>query len=254
MILDERLQRIKQYMEEEKTATLSQLASLNGVSVDTVRRDLSRLEELSFLRRVRGGAVLNDAEIDRTFEADDQSMDRQKEKQAIATRLEPFIMDGQSIVLGGGTTCTEVAAFLVKHYVHLTILTNNLKALDVLADASGFTILVPGGILDTDADELFGQQCEEDILKYNFDLAILGCYAVSLEKGITDDRFYQKGILQAMAQSSRIKVLVADATKFGKVAPVNICPLNQFDIVISDHSLPQFMIQEIEAYGAKVVV
>ena len=45
MMLDERLHSILQYMEKHRAATLKQLAELNGVSLDTVRRDLVRLED-----------------------------------------------------------------------------------------------------------------------------------------------------------------------------------------------------------------
>ena len=44
MIIDGRLQKILQYLEEHQTATLKQLSTLNQVSLDTVRRDLARLE------------------------------------------------------------------------------------------------------------------------------------------------------------------------------------------------------------------
>ena len=58
MMLDERLHSILQYMEKHRAATLKQLAELNGVSLDTVRRDLVRLEDDGKLKRVRGGAVI----------------------------------------------------------------------------------------------------------------------------------------------------------------------------------------------------
>ena len=253
MLKDGRLQKILQYLEEHQTATLKQLSTLNQVSLDTVRRDLARLEAEGRLRRVRGGAILEG--IDVTAQLPEQEEpERKQEKQAIASLLGPFITDGQAVALSGGTTCAEVAAFLVKNYYRLTVLTNNLRALEILAEAPTFTVLVPGGIVDTDTDELFGQQCEEDIQKYNLDVAVLGAYAVSAEKGLTDDRFYQKGILQAMINAARTKILVADATKFGRTACVNICPLDRIDIVVSDTTLSAEEVQKLEAIGLQVVI
>lgn len=253
MIIDGRLQQIMQYLEEHQTATLKQLSNLNGVSLDTVRRDLARLEAEGQLHRVRGGAILERADVT-TPAFGPVETTRKTEKQEIASLLAPFISDGQAIALGGGTTCAEVASFLVRNYCRLTVLTNNLRALEILAEASTFTILVPGGMVDTDMDELFGQQCEEDIKKYNLDVAILGAYAVSVEKGLTDDRFYQKGVLQAMMNVSQIKILVADATKFGKTACVNVCSLDQIDIVVSNALLPTETIQQIKQLGVQVVI
>ena len=161
MMLDERLHSILQYMEKHRAATLKQLAELNGVSLDTVRRDLVRLEDDGKLKRVRGGAVIGSVGV--VAQAQSADTEHQDKKQAIAAVLGRYIEDGQAVALCGGTTCAHAAAYLTENRRRLTVLTNNLKALHILASAPSFTIIVPGGIVDADTDELFGQQCEAEI-------------------------------------------------------------------------------------------
>ena len=58
MIKQKRLDNILNYLAQNKAATLSELAKLNGVSLDTVRNDLAELERGGgMVKRVHGGAV-----------------------------------------------------------------------------------------------------------------------------------------------------------------------------------------------------
>ena len=134
----------------------------------------------------------------------------------------------------------------------LTVLTNNLKALHILASAPSFTIIVPGGIVDADTDELFGQQCEAEIKNYNIDVAVIGAASVSLKNGLTDNRFYQKGVIQSIMSISQKKILAADSTKFDRTASVHICRLEELDVIISDSSLPRKTVLALKKMGLTV--
>ncbi len=250
MMLDERLHSILQYMEKHRAATLKQLAELNGVSLDTVRRDLVRLEDDGKLKRVRGGAVIGS--VGAVAQAQSADTEHQDKKQAIAAVLGRYIEDGQAVALCGGTTCAHVAAYLAENRRRLTVLTNNLKALHILASAPSFTIIVPGGIVDADTDELFGQQCEAEIKNYNIDVAVIGAASVSLKNGLTDNRFYQKGVIQSIMSISQKKILAADSTKFDRTASVHICRLEELDVIISDSSLPRKTVLALKKMGLTV--
>lgn len=252
MMTKERLLKITAYLEENQTATLAQLSKLNAVSLDTVRRDLTLLEAEGVLRKVRGGAVWSEADVTAALPETPETV-RKDEKQEIASLLAPYISDGMAIALSGGSTCTAVASFLAKNYYRLVILTNNLHALEILSEASTFTVIVPGGIVDTDTDEVFGKQCEEDIAKYNFDVAIIGAYAVSAEKGLSDDRFYQGGIVRAMLRGANQKILVADSSKFSRTGCINICPIEKLKVVLSDRALEHSLQQRLLKQGVQVV-
>lgn len=237
MIQDERFLKIIDYLRTNQTATLAEIAALNSVSVDTVRRDLAKLETGGMLKRVRGGAVFHNADIS-TQHVEMRGISHRNEKKELAALLGAFVVDGQTIALNSGTTCAEVANYLAQNYYRLTVLTNNLQAIDILARVNTFTIIVPGGIFDPREEAIFGESCESDIRSYNIDTAILGVHAVSLEKGITDFRLNQAGIIHAMMQASRKRIVVADSSKFEKIACMNICGLDEIDMIVSDSKFP----------------
>lgn len=253
MMQDERFIRIIDFLKENQTGTLAELAALNEVSLDTVRRDLEQLEKSKMLRRVRGGAVYHNADIT-THGVGVRSISRKQEKREIAELLCTFVVDGQAILLNSGTTCMEVAELLAERFYRLTIMTNSLPVIRILSQNKNFTIIIPGGIVDGQEEAICGEQCETDIRKYNLDMAILGVHAVSLEKGITDFRIHQEPIMRAMLESSRQKIVVADHSKFEKISYVNICGLEEIDRIITDSGLPDEVRSSYEERGVEIVM
>ena len=252
MIQQERFLKIIEYLKEHQTATLNEFAALNSVSVDTVRRDLEQLENNGMLKRVRGGAVYHNADFaTQTF--DIRSIANREAKRELVEQLGAFVVDGQTVALNSGTTSIEAAKFLVENYYRLTVLTNNIHVLEVLAAARKFTTIVPGGIVDPAEGAIFGDQCEQDILKYNIDTAILAVHALSFEKGVTDFRLNQAGIIRAMMEAARQKIFIADHSKFGRIACMNVCGIDEMQTIISDSAFPEEYRAEFSVRGVKVV-
>ncbi|WP_125143792.1 DeoR/GlpR family DNA-binding transcription regulator [Clostridium transplantifaecale] len=252
MMQDERFIRIIDFLKENQTGTLAELSELNGVSLDTVRRDLEQLEKSKMLRRVRGGAVYHNADIT-THGVGLRSISHKREKREIAEVVSSRIVDGQAILINSGTTCMEVAELLVERFYRLTVMTNSLPAIRILSQNKKFNIIIPGGIVDGQEEAICGEQCPIDIRKYNLDMAILGVHAVSLEKGITDFRIHQEPIMRAMLESSRQKIIVADHSKFEKISYVNICSLAEIDSIITDSGLAAEMRRKYTEQGIEVI-
>lgn len=252
MIQNERFLRIIEYLKENKTANLKKIAELNDVSIDTVRRDFKELEKEGMLRRVRGGAIFHNVDITRQ-DVDIRTATHSDEKKEVASLLSSFILDGQAVGLNSGTTCVEVARFLTENYKKLTVITNNLQAVDVLAKAKNFIVIIPGGELDSSENAIYGEICEESILKYNIDVAIFGAHAISLEKGVTDFRIKQQGVIKALLKSSKKKIAAVDSSKFDKIAYVNVCDLKDIDMVLSDSKLSESLKEKYEKQGIKLI-
>ena len=68
MLALERRNRILEKLQEEKRVVVSELSSLFGVSEETIRRDLEKLEKEGLATKSYGGAVLNEStSIDMPF-------------------------------------------------------------------------------------------------------------------------------------------------------------------------------------------
>ena len=61
MFAAERKAKIKEMLLEYKHVDVSTLSSLLSVTVATIRRDLDELEKAGFLKKMHGGAVLDES-------------------------------------------------------------------------------------------------------------------------------------------------------------------------------------------------
>lgn len=101
---------------------------------------------------------------------------------------------------------------------------------------------------------LYGSHCENDISGYNINVALLAVNAISSEKGITDFRFNEIGIIKAMISSSEKKYILADSSKFEAVSCVNVCPLEIADGFLTDKFLKQEVKENYEKKGYTIYV
>ena len=84
-------------------------------------------------------------------------------------------------------------------------------------------------------------------------MAILAVNAISIEKGITDFRLNQAGIMETMKEIARKVFVVADFSKFGRTSSMNILSLSEIDYIISDSKFPEEFREPLETMGITVV-
>ena len=145
MLQEERFSQIIAFIQGKKRVTLDELAKLTGVSAGTVRRDVKKLEESGVLTLVRGGVALRSEGLARQS-FDLRNIDNKSEKQQLAQLVSEVVFDGQTIALNSGTTNLMIADFLVSHYRNLTVITNNLRIINILKAGNNFTLVLPCGI------------------------------------------------------------------------------------------------------------
>ena len=94
----ERRRKIMDKLNEERKVYVSELAKLFGVTEETIRRDLEKLEGKDLLRRSYGGAVLNEHTND-DISFVKRSTILSENKQAIAERAARLVSDGDTIMV-----------------------------------------------------------------------------------------------------------------------------------------------------------
>ena len=234
-------------------AALNELAAINKVSTDTIRRDLLDMEAKGLVRRVRGGVVIcEDDPGKKSFGI--RSVLHHDEKMELCGSLKELITDGQTIALNNGTTNIEAVKFLCENYNRLNIITNSLALIALLLENRKFNVIVPGGILDMQEKSLYGSRCEQDIRSYNIDIALLAVNAISLKKGITDFRFNEVGVINAMLESADKKYALVDSSKFETVSCINLCSLDAVDGFLTDKNLHEDTVKRYERLGYKLYI
>ena len=106
--LNSRQEQIVQYLVENHFAKVESLVEVFGVSNETIRRDLKKLEQESFIIRTHGGAQYDNLRA-REKQYEIRAQRNFAEKKSIARLAASYVKDGDSIVLNTGTSTLLLA-------------------------------------------------------------------------------------------------------------------------------------------------
>ena len=239
MLALERRNLILEKLQNEKRVVVSELSQLYGVSEETIRRDLDKLEKEYELTsagidaiKSYGGAVINeDVSIDLPFNV--RKNQNVVGKQKMAEIVASLVHDGEHLLLDASTTAVFVAKAL-KEKERLTVITNSMEILLELADVSGWNIISTGGMMKEGYLAFLGSRTEEVIRSYFVDTVIFSCKALDENWGVMESQEAFGTAKRAMLDSGRKKILVVDNTKFDQTAFSVAGRLRDVDIVVTD--------------------
>lgn len=209
------------------------LARQFGVTVQTIRRDLSALAEAGLLARVHGGALLPSGT--RNIGYTDRTTLNHAAKEAIGRIAAHQITNGASVYLDIGTTAEAVARALLRHE-GLLVVTNNINVANILIDSPDAEIVLAGGVLRRTDGGLVGEATLEFVRQFKVDTAVIGASALDREGDVLDFDFREVRVAQAVMGLARRRILVADGSKLSRSAPVRLGSLRDFDIWVTDRS------------------
>ena len=145
MLALERRNLILEKLQEEKRVVVSELSQLYGVSEETIRRDLDKLDKDGLAVKSYGGAVINEnTSIDMPFNIRKKKNVAGKRK--IAELIAEMIQDGDHIAIDASTTSVFIAK-AIKQKERITLVTNSIEIVIELADVSDWDIISSGGRL-----------------------------------------------------------------------------------------------------------
>ena len=214
---------------------VERLASHFGVTPQTIRKDLNELCDLERLQRVHGGAVLPSGTVNLAYQS---RRDMAAEGKArIAEAAAELIPNRASVILNIGTTTEQVARVLRGHRGLLAI-TNNLNVASILSESDDVEVVVTGGMVRKSDRGIVGAAAIDLIRQFRVDFAIIGTSAIDEDGELLDFDYREVRISQAILEQARKKILVADATKFQRRAPVQIGHLTAMDYFVTDETPP----------------
>jgi DeoR/GlpR family transcriptional regulator of sugar metabolism len=200
----------------------------------TIRRDLHALAVEGLLQRTHGGARVPSGATDVPYVI--KQHDRRAAKQAIGRAAAELVHDGDSVMLDSGSTVYEVAVHL-RERRELTVIANELRIAQLVAEFPSVRLLVPGGELLTANYALVSDQAVSFVRQLRVDWAFLGADAIDVHTGITNTNTLEVPLKRAMLASARHAVVVADSSKFGFRTLVRFAYLDELERVITDGDL-----------------
>lgn len=236
MLYEERVNYILKKLEHNSLVKTNDLVNEMGVSIDTIRRDLKKLEEEGKLTCIRGGACSSEEELQYSPFFGRQIINEDLKREA-AKKATSLIHSGNIIALNAGTTNSILAEELVKLKKQITVVTNNLSALSILTGSEYIQIVVPSGIVDKEELALYGCNCVEEISSYSFDLSFLAINAVHPTYGFSDFRFQEMDIIKTMIKHSKRSVALMDSQKFGKISKKVFLSPREISLLITNNQI-----------------
>lgn len=232
MLALERRNLILEKLQSERRVVVSELSQLYGVSEETIRRDLDKLEKEGLAIKSYGGAVINeDFGIDLPFNV--RKNQNVAGKQKMAEIVASLINDGDHISLDASTTAVFVAKAL-KDKERLTVITNSVEILLELSDVSGWNIISTGGTMKEGYLAFLGSRTEEVIRSCFVDKAIFSGKALDRRFGIMESQESFAYAKRAMMDASKKKILIIDSTKFDQTSFSVGGKLTEVDVVVTD--------------------
>ena len=230
----ERHAKIRGALAEKEFISQQELCDLLGASKATIRRDLVEFEVQGLLKRVHGGARALSPARDETLDIKFLSASCPEEKVRIGQVAAGLVEEGQTVLLGGGSTVLEVARNLFDRQIQ--IITNSIPVVQVFYDCREAEVTLTGGYLYPRLGLQIGPVCERMVKSISADLAIMGIRGIS-ENGLSDNNAMVVESLRAMMKAAQRVIIVADHTKFGRNAMIRVAGFNEIHQIISDRDL-----------------
>lgn len=247
----ERLMLIKQHVQSMKKVSVVELSRQCGVTEETIRRDLDKLEAEGIVTRVHGGAIWNSGTQKEGIHFYRRMTRHVKEKQEIARKAIDLVEGKRTIIADSSTTVME-ALKLIPDEAEVTIVTNSTEVYRELQQSS-INIISTGGEFNKKSLSLQGQLAKSNIEKYNVELALISCKGLNMEKGVQDSNEGEAEIKKLMLEQAEKVALLADFSKFDQTAFVSLIDLQSVNYIITDRCPGEAWIRFCEANGIQLI-
>ncbi|WP_164520369.1 DeoR/GlpR family DNA-binding transcription regulator [Specibacter cremeus] len=251
MNAETRQQDILKQLNNRGEVTIAELSARYNVSEMTVRRDLTQLASAGLVVRTHGGAApAASGSFEPPFAL--RSRTNSEAKRRIALAVARQVIDGQTVILDGGTTAVAIAEELVGR--NITVCALNLRVADILSADSATRVMVPGGQIRAGESSIIGSQAETSLRGFRFDLYVMTASAASADAGFTEWNVEDAAVKRAALSASRRTIVALDGSKFAKEAFARICGLNDVDLIVTDDAATAQQRKEFSVAGAELLI
>ncbi|MEH0835041.1 DeoR/GlpR family DNA-binding transcription regulator [Pectobacterium cacticida] len=255
MLEETRLHRIQALLSTLNRVSTEKIIQHLGVSRETVRRDILKLEAAGVLRRVHGGIVATTLAPEPPLSI--RSAVREKEKQAIAQVAVQQLKAGQTLFIDAGSTTALLADELLS-MPGMTVITNSLTVAQKLSATESMTqhsVILLGGYMGATAQATSGDITLNELARYRADVALLSPVGIDAASGATSFAHHEAAIARSMVQYARTRIILADHSKIGVTSRVVYATVQEIDMVITDAlSTEKAALSLLQAHCQQVIV
>jgi len=228
-----RLDKIREIIKQDKKVLVLDLSEQFGVTPETIRRDLEKLENEGLVVRTYGGAALNGQTQENSEKISfiKRSRTNVEEKRSIAAIAATKIPANASIGCDASSTVMELLSLLSERE-DLLVLTNSASVIHDMENTK-FEILSTGGLLNRQSFSMQGGVARTTIQEYHLDMVFISCKGIN-SNGIYDSHELEADVKKALIERGHKVFLLVDHTKFDRVAFMKLTELDHIDALITD--------------------
>lgn len=245
-----RIEKIEDFLKSEKTASLDKLCEIFGVSKNTIRRDVTELENRGFIKKVYGGIMLKETDIPEPFES--REIKHKTQKKIVARLANDLIVDGDVIYIDSGTTTMHLVPFLESHS-GLTIITGNLYVINAARDYPKLNIISPGGVFYPPSNAFVGPSIIRFLEDYNISKTFFASTGVSLHRGVANASPLEAEIKSYLIKKSNTNILLVDSSKIDGASLMKYCDIKDLDYFVTDQTPPDEYISYFNEHKIKLI-
>lgn len=252
LLAETRRKKILEWIQEEGSGRVRELAEAFHVTEATIRNDFEKLEAEGFISREHGGAFLRSVPQQVKALALHHIVNMEA-KRKIGRAAAALVQDGETIILDSGSTTTEVAANLM-HLANINVITNALNIALTLGASPNISVHMTGGHFKPPTLSLTGEKAAAYFNGIYAEKLFLATGAISFEAGLTYPSMADLHVKRAMVESASQIYLVADSSKLGRHSFASLGPINLAHTLITDDGIPSDVKKRLEDMGMTIIV
>lgn len=223
---------------KEKEVNVKDLAGRLYSSEPSIRRDLASLQQQNLIRRVHGGAVLeenNRSALKIPYLVRD--MESSSEKNIIAKYASNLVKDGDTIFMDASSSVCRIIPYLTEKK-QITVITSGVSALNLLSEY-GINAICTGGNSINSCLSLVGDDAIRTIHSYHAELCFISCRGISSDGELSDISVEDNLVRREMMKRSKKTYLLCVKDKFHTHYFHKLCDASDLNGIITSEELPE---------------
>ncbi|PJG83234.1 DNA-binding transcriptional repressor DeoR [Caviibacterium pharyngocola] len=234
--INSRIQKLAFLLNQMDKIHLRDAAEILNVSEMTIRRDLNGDTDSVVLL---GGYIVKNPQqnTDKRYFVAEQQTKHIAEKMHIGSLASELVQEGDVVFFDCGSTVPFIAS-QINSSIKFTALCCSLNTFMVLQDKPNCEVILCGGSYSRNNSFFSPLHLSSELDAVCTTKAFISAAGVDIKQGVTCFNFNEAKIKAKAMVKSRQNILVFDHSKLNQVQQAYIGELTQFDMIISNNTLP----------------
>lgn len=251
MFSEERREKIFEKVKKEGRVLAKELAEEYEVSIDSIRRDLSMMEEEGLLKRTHGGAIPIPKVRTMPQPVSIRYGEGSENQNAIAKNAVFYIKENETVFIGGASIHYVMLKYLPKHFPY-TVMTNSVEIAYHLRSFTNIHTYLIGGKVKSSGNITDGL-ANDFANRFKLDVSFATAGGLS-KRGLSTATPEVAIFHRTIYENSRKVIALMEHTGLGMDLFTEMISLSKLDLVITDNEAEEEEIEMIRSQGVKIIL